>query len=90
MKNTSLSDQEQETAVRVYEIAKAFISSHYVADTQTQLSEMFATYTAYGSYTDMAEGDRAAASLTFKHVINLMSDLRRLIPDAEALEGMAA
>ncbi len=90
MKNTSQSEQEQETAVRVYEITKAFVSSHYVADTQAQLSEMFAAYTAYGSYADMAEGDRATASLTFTHVMNLVSDLRKFIPDAEALERMAA
>ncbi len=90
MENTSLSEQEQQDAVKVYQIAKAFVSSHYVRDMQQQLGEMFAFYVASDYYASLPESTRTTISITHMDMIGLTSDLARLIPDAEAMERLAA
>lgn len=90
MENTPLSHQEQQDAVKVYQIAKAFISSHYVRDMQQRFGEMFALYAASECYASLPESTRTTISITYMDMIGLTSDLARLIPDAEVMERLAA
>lgn len=84
MKKTSLSQHEQQDAVKVYQVAKAFISSHASREVQEQLGQTFACYVA-AIPTVVLHGILAHdVAQTFMDVSHLIKQLTDWIPDLHA------
>ncbi|OZI08339.1 hypothetical protein BWI93_09735, partial [Siphonobacter sp. BAB-5385] len=75
MENTSLSQQEQQDAVKVYQIAKAFISSHAFREVQEHLGQMFGCYVAATPTVYLHEVSAHDVAQTFMDVSHLIKQL---------------
>lgn len=76
MENTPLSPQEQQDAVKVYQIAKAFISSHASREVQEHLGQMFGCYVAATPTVYLHEVSAHDVAQTIMDVVILSSSLR--------------
>lgn len=88
MENTLLSVQQQQGAVKVYQIAKAFISNHASREVQQHLGQMFACYVAATPSVVLQDVSAHDVAQTFMDVSHLIKQLTDWIPDLHAEDYM--